>query len=140
MLGESRGGMMTYLAIKNGAPVKSAVVNSGFSDLFDAYREREQAMKNVMIELIGGTPEEKYEEYKSRSAYYWPEKINVPVLILAGGRDRRVNINQSEKLFKVLKRNNKIADLIIYPEGEHCLPKERNDWIKLMIKWFEKYH
>lgn len=139
MLGESRGGMMTYLAIKKGAPIKSAVINCGISNLFDTYHERKQGMKDVMIELIGGTPEEKFEEYASRSAYYWPEKINVPVLILAGGKDWRVSVNQSKKMADILKKNNKIVNLIVYPDGKHCLPRKRNDWIKKTIDWFEKY-
>jgi len=32
--------------------------------------------------MIGGSPEEMKEEYKKRSAYYWPEAINIPVLII----------------------------------------------------------
>ena len=47
MLGYSRGGMMTYLAIKHGAKIKAAAVVSGVSDLEQAYNEREQGMKRV---------------------------------------------------------------------------------------------
>jgi dipeptidyl aminopeptidase/acylaminoacyl peptidase len=139
MLGESRGGMMAYIAIKNGAPVKAAVLNCGMTDLFDSYNEREQMMKNVMIELIGGTPKQKEDEYKSRSAYYWPEMINIPVMILAGGKDWRVKSGQAENMVKKLKENNKIFEYVFYPEGEHCLSKYSKEWMNKMADWFEKY-
>ena len=40
MMGASRGGMMTYLALKRGVPVRAAVVIAGVSDLeaFGRYR------------------------------------------------------------------------------------------------------
>jgi hypothetical protein len=36
MIGASRDGMMTYLALKNNIPVKAAVVISGMSDLISS--------------------------------------------------------------------------------------------------------
>jgi dipeptidyl aminopeptidase/acylaminoacyl peptidase len=34
--------------------------------------------------------------YRKCSAYFWPEKINAPVLILHGGDDWRVKVTQAE--------------------------------------------
>lgn len=53
VLGYSRGGMMTYLAIKEGAKIKAAAVVGGVTDLIQSYDEREEAMKNVIGELVG---------------------------------------------------------------------------------------
>jgi dipeptidyl aminopeptidase/acylaminoacyl peptidase len=100
MLGYSRGGMMTYLAIKRGAHLKAAAVVGAPTDLIQWYDEREYGMKRVLEELIGGTPREMEEEYKKRSVYYWPEKINVPVLILHGGNDTKVNVTQAKNWVK----------------------------------------
>lgn len=48
MLGYSRGGMMTYLAIKKGAEIKAAAVVGGITDLIQLYKERESGMKRVL--------------------------------------------------------------------------------------------
>ena len=58
MLGISRGGMMTYEALKGNDKINKAVVISGLADAFMGYEERDD-MKTLMKELIGSTPEEK---------------------------------------------------------------------------------
>ena len=50
MIGFSRGGMMTYLAIKHGAQIKAAAVAGGITDLGQMYNDRDQDMKNVIKE------------------------------------------------------------------------------------------
>lgn len=139
MLGFSRGGMMTYIAISMTDKVKAAAVVGGVTDLIQMYNEREQGMKQVCIELIGGTPKEKEAEYKERSAYFWPEKINTPVLILHGGADWRVKVTQAEKLGGKLKELGKVYELVIYPGGDHGLNNNREDRNDRILKWFATY-
>jgi dienelactone hydrolase len=139
MLGFSRGGLMTYLAISNSTKIKAACVVGGITDLIQLYNEREQGMKNVLIELMGGTPTEKKAEYKMRSAYYWPEKIKVPVLILHGENDERVNKKQAEKLANKLDEFNKTFELVIYPNGSHGLKEYASDKNSRIFEWFERY-
>lgn len=67
MLGYSRGGMMTYLAIKEGAEIKAAAVVGGITDLIQLYDERED-MRDVLEELIGGDSKRKQIEYKNKFA------------------------------------------------------------------------
>jgi len=43
------------------------------------------------------------DEYKKRSAEYWPEKLTMPVGITTGGRDTLVPPDSVERLAKVLK-------------------------------------
>jgi len=139
MLGASRGGMMTYLAIKNNIDINAAVVISGLSNLIQNYKEREQGMKNVYKELIGGPPSEYEQQYKKRSAYYWPEKIDVPVLIMHGKKDRRVNISQAKNLSEKLEKAGRKYKLLIFPNAYHGL---RTKWRKRnneIMKWFRKY-
>jgi dipeptidyl aminopeptidase/acylaminoacyl peptidase len=131
--------MMTYIAIKGGIGIKAAAVVGGVTDLIQLYNEREDAMKAVLIELIGGTPQEKEEEYKYRSAYYWPEAINVPVLILHGEADDRVNVTQAEKLAKKLDELGKVFQLVTYPNGDHGLNTDRSDRNRRIFNWFSVY-
>ena len=139
MLGYSRGGVMTYLAISNSTKIKAACVVGGVTDLIQNYNEREQDMKDVLIELIGGSPTEMEAEYIKRSAYYWPEKINAPVLIFHGENDWRVNKSQAEKLANKLNESGKPYELVIYPNGSHGLYENIEDRNRRIFEWFEKY-
>ncbi len=139
MLGYSRGGMMTYLAIKEGAKLKAACVVGGITDLIQWYDEREDVREKVLEELIGGWPKTKEIEYKKRSAYYWPEKIDVPVLILHGEDDWRVKASQAKKLADKLKELGKTYELVIYPRGSHSLKEYAEDKHRRIFEWFVKY-
>lgn len=135
MLGFSRGGMMTYLAIKHGAAIKAAAVVGGVTDLGQMYDEREEAMRKVIKELVGMDKK----EWENRSAYYWPEKIHVPILILHGEDDWRVRISQAKKFSEKLKEAGKVYDLVIFPEGDHGLNTHRRERNKRILDWFERY-
>ena len=130
---------MTYIAISETNRIKAAAVVGGVTDITQTYKEREQGMQQVMIDLIGGTPQQKEAEYKERSAYFWPEKINTPVLILHGGDDWRVRATQAEKLASKLEESGKVHELVIYPGGSHGLNENRKDRDDRILKWFAKY-
>jgi dipeptidyl aminopeptidase/acylaminoacyl peptidase len=134
MLGFSRGGMMTYLAIKHGAEIKAAAVVGGVTDLGQNYNERED-MKNVIRELVGTDKA----EWEKRSAYYWPEKIDVPILILHGEDDCRVKVSQAKKLTEKLKEADKVHELVVFPKGDHGLDTHRSERNQKIFEWFERY-
>jgi len=140
MVGFSRGGMMTYMAITMTDKIKAACVVAGITDLSQLYNDRPD-VRQILIELIGGTPEEKENEYKERSAYYWPEKINTPVLIIHGGADVMVNVNQAEKLAGELENLGKTYELIIYPGAGHEFSENMTfqDILHRTREWFENY-
>jgi dipeptidyl aminopeptidase/acylaminoacyl peptidase len=136
MLGFSRGGMMTYLAIKEGAPIKAAAVVGGLSDLLQFFEGKgKDKMKHVIRELVGLD----IEEYKKRSAYDWPERINVPVLILHGEEDRVVDVSQAKKLGERMKALGKPHELVIFPNGDHGLNNLWSRRDRIILEWFAKY-
>ena len=135
MLGFSRGGMMTYLAIKHGAEIKAAAVVGGFTDLGQLYNDREEGMKNVIRELVGMDKA----EWEKRSAVYWPEKIDVPILILHGENDSRVKVSQAKKLSAKLKEAGKVHELVVFPEGDHGLNSHRAQRNRRIFDWFKRY-
>lgn len=149
MLGFSRGGMMTYLAIKHGAEIKAAAVVGGVTDLIQTYNEREEGMKidepyglfayifyhNVIQDLVGMDKN----EWKKRSAFYWPEKINVPILILHGEDDVIVKVSQAKKLSERLKESGNVHDLVIFPKGDHVLNTHLSERDRRILEWFDRY-
>jgi dipeptidyl aminopeptidase/acylaminoacyl peptidase len=135
MYGISRGGMMTYLAIKEGADIKAAAVVGGVTDLVQTYKEREEGMKKVITELVGINRD----NWKKRSVYYWPEKINIPVLILHGENDRKVKVSQAKKLSEKLREAGKPHKLVIFPKGGHVLDTHSGDRNRIIFNWFNYF-
>ena len=130
MLGVSRGGAMTYVAIKGGIPVKAAAVVAGPSDL--------QAWADKGPDLINGDktydgfanvwPDYEHraaEHYRARSAVYWTDDINVPILILHSRTDKLVPVSQALRMAEALQEKGKVYALHIYDRDGHSLPLNR---------------
>ena len=100
--GASRGGMMTYMAARQDSRIKRIIAMSAVSDLFQSYESRED-MKDVMLELIGSTPQEDPKAYEKRSAICWADEIKVPVLIIHSKLDDLVSYSQAEAMYEKLK-------------------------------------
>ncbi|QDT90399.1 alpha/beta fold hydrolase [Gimesia algae] len=68
---------------------------------------------------FGGTKQGIPEEYKKRSAEYWPEKFTMPVSISVGGRDQLVPPDSARRLAQILKQLNRPILLIDRPQQGH---------------------
>ena len=145
MLGLSRGGTMAYLAIKRGIAVKAAAVIGGVTDVkawVDARPEMGIVKGNEFIDgfaNIWPDYEHRAEEYyRARSAVYWADQINVPVLILHSRTDRMVPVTQALRMAEALQEKGKVYALRIYDRDGHSLPQNRDDRDRLMIDWFNR--
>lgn len=134
MMGESRGGMMTYQAVRDDNRIKKAIIGSGAADTIMTYKERGNEMKKVLVELIGGTPEELPEEYEKRSATYWADEIDCPLLIIHSTWDGRVSFAQAEKMVEQLEMYGKEYEFVVYEDTGHGFRPEDFEIIK---KWCE---
>lgn len=102
VLGVSRGGMETYMTAREDKRVKKIIVAGGVSDLISVYNERDD-MQEILRSCIGGTPEEKPEDYKKRSAVYWADEIKIPVLLIHSKGDTKVKYEtNAETLYEKL--------------------------------------
>lgn len=138
MLGFSRGGAVTYQLLKQQVDIKAACVMGCATDFVDAYRQLPH-YRPFLEAVFGGAPAAALEEYTKRSPFYWPEKINVPLLIIQGTDDQHVPIQEVKDFAMKLKALNKVHDLVIYPEGDHTLDKVREDKDNRILAWFDKY-
>lgn len=119
MLGWSRGAEDTYMVLSRDDRITAAVAGAGATDAAKNYYEREEGMKKAYIEATGGTPEEVPEEYEKRSAIYWADKINTPLLIAQGTEDWRVLMHHSVDLYEKMKSMGKDVELQIYEGEDH---------------------
>lgn len=124
MLGISRGGLMTYLAIRNQLDLRAAVVMCGPTDLLDLYEQREESMKEILRRLVG-EPSINSDEYSKRSPIQWADQINVPLFIMHGAEDNFVPVQQVRDFVRKLNELGKSCKYTEYPEGDHFLLKGR---------------
>jgi dipeptidyl aminopeptidase/acylaminoacyl peptidase len=136
MFGESRGGMETYLALKNKIPVNAAAVGGAVSDLTPQKRSN---MEKNFKEMIPDYETRSAELLKERSAVYWADKINTPVLILQGGADWRTDPASVLSLAQKLQELGKTYELTVYAGDEHGLSLNRAEADRRTIEWFKKY-
>ena len=136
MLGYSRGGMMTFLAAKLGAPLKAAAVIGAPTDLIQIYQDRDD-IKPALKTLIGGPPSELRDEYVRRSAAFWPERLNVPLLILHGEADWRVKAEQSRVLVRRLQELDSPHEFKIFANSDHNLSLHRQERNAAIFQWFD---
>jgi dipeptidyl aminopeptidase/acylaminoacyl peptidase len=125
MVGYSRGGMMTYLALARGSRdgegrVRAAVTVGGLADLEDALRFRPE-LASVWGPLLGGGQEISPAALRARSAVCWPERIDVPLLLLHGEADDRIPVEQSRRLAALLAAAGKPVRLETFPGEDHSL-------------------
>lgn len=139
MYGESRGGMMTYQAIKRGFPINAAAVFGAFTDLQEVIDSHPQQYPlNALNQLWPAYEERKKEISQTRSAIFWTEQLNTPLLIMHGGRDKSVNTEQSLALAQRLQKQGKVYELIVYAEDNHYLSRNQEDRDRRAISWFRR--
>ncbi|MHB8900754.1 MAG: alpha/beta fold hydrolase, partial [Thermoguttaceae bacterium] len=71
--------------------------------------------QDAIIASYGGTKTDLPEQYKRRSAEYWPERFTMPVGITASGQDKSVPPDSTLRLAKVLQKIGRPV-LMIYRE------------------------
>lgn len=138
MIGHSRGGMMTAMAIRRGARLNAAVSIAGISDAFQ-FEKTLRSEKNVLTVLVPGYPAERERVLTERSAVRWPQDITVPLLLLHGDADKDVDYRESVSLDKLIREAGGTSELVIYPGGSHSLIRVWDDVLIRCSVWMGTY-
>lgn len=140
MFGWSRGGMMTYLALKNSNRIKTAVIGNGVTNLFSAIEKRPELEQNVISECIPNYWQNKEIELKKRSALFWADSLNKnsSLLLLCGSLDAQVDYQQSVNMAAKLDAINYPNKLKVY-ETNHSFQGKRDELNQELISWFNSH-
>jgi len=143
MLGYSRGGMVTYMALKEDTlrgthAIKAAVTVGGLADLFMWRDDRPEIAYAAYLALIGTRPETAPDLFQARSAVFWPELINAPLLLLHGEDDLEVDAEQSRALAEGLENAGKTVRLVVYEGGDHGLSGQLMG-VPAALDWFQQW-
>ena len=139
MMGWSRGGMMTYLALTRSSRLKAAVVGGALADLTTG--DRPELEEHVYAELIPNYETTGEQELKARSAIFWPEKFpkTTPILMLHGNADWRVKPQQSLQMALALDKERVPYRLVVFEGADHGISEFREDVFEETLSWFDRY-
>jgi dipeptidyl aminopeptidase/acylaminoacyl peptidase len=138
MQGESRGGLMTYLALERGAQVNAAVVIGGPTDLsLDADPRPE--MQALYRELIPNFAADPAAALRARRVLDFADRLVAPLLILHGGSDWRVDPQQALALAQRLQALRRPYELLVYAGDDHGLSRNSDDGWRRSVGWFRQH-
>jgi dipeptidyl aminopeptidase/acylaminoacyl peptidase len=139
LYGESRGGMMTFQAIRDGFPARAAATFGAFTDFNGLVTAHAQLYEPLIKAIWSDFEARKDEIAKRRSAIAWPDKINVPLFLMHGGKDGSVDPQQTLDFAKALQKLNKPYELHIYGGDNHVLATNQKDRDARVAAWFKKF-
>ena len=138
MLGHSRGGMMTTMAIRAGAEIRAAVSIAGIGDARKLLASP-NLVKHVFEVIVPGFREAPERVLTERSAMAWPEAISVPLLLLHGDNDKDVDVSDSVELQQAISDAGGTAELVVFPGGSHALLRNWPEVLEHSLGWLERH-
>ena len=135
MFGESRGGMMTYLSLRNVDWIKAAVTVGGLANLQRSLKSRPE-MRQVFEKSFGNTKK----GIEDRSAVKWAETFKpTPLCVIHGGDDDTVSPLDSLELAAELQNNKHKYSLHVIDGGNHGLTNRSQERDAITRAWFDAY-
>ena len=137
LYGLSRGGMMSFLALKQGFPAKALAVVGAVYDL-EAFERR---APKVVAAALAGVPDAKrgVALLRERSVMNWPDQVTAPLLIIHGTKDEEVPIGEALTFAGKLSQLRKPYDLVVYADDIHEAANNRQDRDAKIAAWFKQH-
>jgi dipeptidyl aminopeptidase/acylaminoacyl peptidase len=140
MYGESRGGMMTYQAVRDGFPLRAAAVFGAFTDLA-MYLDEDMGGNGARLAntVWPDFAEKRAAIVHRRSAVAWADKLDVPLLIMHGALDPQVSPLHSLRLAQLLQKAGKRYELVVRAGEKHTLSGWQTERDALAMEWFKRH-
>lgn len=138
LAGESRGGMMVYMALREGFPARAAAVWGAISDLEPLIAPGGRQARYAPM-IWPNLEQDRERIIQTRSALRWPERISAPVLIMHGGADKDIPVDQSRRMDAALTRHGKKHRLIVFDDQPHVIGGRGAERDAAAIEWFRMW-
>ena len=138
MTGESRGATMVYQAIRENFPMRAAAVWGGYTDM-QPLIEQQPMMVEYAKQNWPGFGDDLQASIERRSAIYWPESFQVPVLLMHGESDGSIPVSHTLDLAGKLQQAGKLYGLIVFAEDYHILHRSQLERDRASVNWFRRF-
>jgi dipeptidyl aminopeptidase/acylaminoacyl peptidase len=141
MIGFSRGGLMTYLALAGTDRLRAAAIVAGVTDSRFTIKDRPDMETFVYAELIPDYWNVKEEALIARSPIEWPERLcpTTPILLLHGTADWRVHPTESIRMAEALFERQRPYRFIMYEGADHGISEFRTEAYGEIRHWLDRY-
>jgi dipeptidyl aminopeptidase/acylaminoacyl peptidase len=138
LLGESRGGMMTFQALRDGFPARAAATYGAFTDL-GRLIDSEARFRQLALRIWSDFERDPESIVEPRSAQRWAGELSKPLLLLHGGEDSSIPPRQSLELALALDEAGIAYELHVYAGDGHLLLDNKTDSLDRIAAWFERH-
>jgi len=134
--GHSRGGLMTYMLLREVRWVKAAMASAAPTDQVDRTGDR-TGWQDHQKRMWGGG---KAEAVK-RSPVRWVDELprKVPLLIMQGSADWRVLPRHSFAMVDELRKKNYPHRFIFFEGADHGITEYRREYHRQTLDWFNRW-
>lgn len=116
--GWSRGANVAALAASKDSRIKLAILGAGLYDMVEGYNDLTDGIrKSLSIESSGSM-----EALIERSPIFHVEKMNMPILMIHGGKDQTASPKHALRMHERLIQNGKDVQLEMFENHEHGIP------------------
>lgn len=140
LYGISRGGMMSYLTARQRDDIRAMAITGAPTDLVTEL-PRLPEMELIFRSLIPNYDQNKLQELQQRSVLYWAEQlpVNLPILLMYGGKDHRVHPDNSQRLATKLTKLHRQVKLLEFSDADHLLTHYKEQERQAMLQWFRQH-
>lgn len=141
MWGHSRGGMMTYVALTRTDRVRAAVIGAGVADLERMIALRPEMDVEVAAQLVPDWTNGRAQAIAARSAVRFVDRLpaNVPILLVHGTADVRVDPRDSLDMARLLFAARKPFSLLLIEGADHPMSERRDEYDRAARVWLDRY-
>jgi dipeptidyl aminopeptidase/acylaminoacyl peptidase len=138
LAGESRGGAMVYQALRDGFPARAASVWGAFTDLAPLVAPGGSQAQYALL-VWPDLEKNRAVIVQRRSALRWADRIDTPVLIMHGGADEDIPIDQARRMDAELTRLGKTHDFIAFAGEQHRIGGRGAARDAATVAWFRRF-
>ena len=137
MFGGSRGGMMSFMVLKQVNWINALVIKSGITNEIRGLKLRPE-LKEFRSDMYDVDSET---ENIKRSPLFWVDQISktTPILLLHGTKDEAVSSLDAMEMGIELHKNNIPFELYVYNGDDYKLSINNREVMEKSRKWFDHY-
>lgn len=139
LYGESRGGVMTLMAMRDGFEVNAAATFGAFTDLDAFITSAGPRLDTLSREIWPDLDTRRDEIMRRRSAIFWPEKLRTPLLVMHGGSDTTVDPSHAKRLVERVRAAGGVCELRIFDGDNHIIRQHQEERDRRAAAWFRRY-
>lgn len=141
--GGSYGGYITNWAVGQTDRFRAAVTQRSTANRISTYGTSDMNVTYNDWEFAG-TPYDNPEHYIERSPLTYVKNVTTPLLLIHSENDLRCPIGQAEEFFTALRKLDKVAEFVRFPDESHNLsrtgkPAHRVERLERICGWFDRY-